>query len=120
MPILDRALPLVLSLILLSACGRGDAARGESADDGGGDVPERERYGGTLVIGATADIGDISPLTWHVQNALYMQEFVLFTPLIAYDRELRPVPRLARSWEVNEDTTLLTFHLRTTCTGTTG
>jgi peptide/nickel transport system substrate-binding protein len=47
-----------------------------------------------------------------VQNALYMQQFVLFTPLITYDAQLRPVPRLAKSWEVNRDTTLLTFHLR--------
>lgn len=70
------------------------------------------RYGGTLVIGVTSDIADISPLTWQVQNALYMQQFVLFTPLITYDEKLRPIPRLARSWEVNADTTLLTFHLR--------
>ena len=70
------------------------------------------RYGGTLVIGAASDIADISPLTWQVQNALYMQQFVLFTPLITYDEKLQPIPRLAKSWEVNADTTLLTFHLR--------
>jgi peptide/nickel transport system substrate-binding protein len=108
MRIQTRALPWLLSA-LLAACGASDSGgeKGEVAD-----VPESERYGGTLVIGASADIGDISPLTWHVQNALYMQQFVLFTPLVAYDRELRPVPRLAKSWEVNADTTLLTFHLR--------
>ena len=33
-------------------------------------------------------------------------------PLIAYDEQLRPVPRLARSWEINADTTELIFHLR--------
>ena len=108
--------PALLALALLSACSsdradRAGAARADSSS-AADSVPEAERYGGTLVIGAAADIGDISPLTWHVQNALYMQQFVLFTPLIAYDRELRPVPRLARRWEVNADTTLLTFHLR--------
>jgi peptide/nickel transport system substrate-binding protein len=96
-------------LVALAACAGGGDAR-----HGGGDaaVPDSARYGGTLVIGYGSDIGDIDPLTWNVQNALYMQESVLFTPLIAYDSLLRPVPRLARSWEVNADTSLLTFHLR--------
>lgn len=100
--------PALCALALLGGCVRADAPAGLAASE----VPEAERYGGTLVLGATADIGDISPLTWQVQNALYMQEAVLFAPLISYDAELRPVPRLARSWEVNRDTTLLTFHLR--------
>lgn len=80
---------------------------------GGGEERDPEaRYGGTLVIGAPTDIADISPLTFQVQNALYIQQFVLFLPLIAYDAQLQPVPRLARAWEVNADTSLLTFHLR--------
>ncbi|HYJ80809.1 MAG TPA: ABC transporter substrate-binding protein [Longimicrobiaceae bacterium] len=107
-PLRLRLLPALALCAVAAACGGDDRAASGGADS----VPEAERYGGTLVIGASADIGDISPLTWHVQNALYMQQFVLFAPLIAYDRELRPVPRLARRWEVNADTTLLTFHLR--------
>jgi peptide/nickel transport system substrate-binding protein len=103
----STVLPALLAAALATACA-GDAKPSPDAAS----VPEARRYGGTLVIGATADIGDISPITWHVQNALYMQEFVLFAPLIAYDSLLRPVPRLAKSWEVNADTTELTFHLR--------
>jgi peptide/nickel transport system substrate-binding protein len=98
----------VLAWCALVACAGADTR--ESPDAGA--VPEARRFGGTLVIGATSDVGDVDPLTWQVQNALYLQETVLFTPLIAYDSLLRPVPRLARSWEVNRDTTLLTFHLR--------
>ena len=94
-------------LLTLAAC-----TADTRTSPGAAAVPEAQRYGGTLVIGANSDIGDISPITWHVQNALYMQQFVLFTPLITYDSTLTPVPRLARSWEVNADTTLLTFHLR--------
>jgi peptide/nickel transport system substrate-binding protein len=101
-------LPIIASLAVLAACTRPDAPRAGS----GADVPEAPRYGGTAVIGSVTDIGDVSPLTWNVQNAQYVQMFVLFMPLIAYDEHLRPVPRLARSWEVNADTTLLTFHLR--------
>jgi len=102
-----RHLSLVITVSALAACG-GDARKPPEATA----ANDSARYGGTLVIGYPSDIGDISPLTWQVQNALYMQQFVLFTPLITYDAQLRPVPRLAKSWEVNADTTLLTFHLR--------
>ena len=103
-----RPIPALLC-VALAAC---TADTRPSRNAGAGAVPDSARYGGTLVIGYASDIGDINPLTWNVQNALYMQESVLFTPLIAYDSALKPVPRLARSWEVNADTTLLTFHLR--------
>jgi peptide/nickel transport system substrate-binding protein len=75
-------------------------------------VPEAARYGGTLVLGAVTDIGDVSPLTFRVQNALYIQQFVLFLPLLTYDADLKPVPRLARSWDIAEDGAAITFHLR--------
>ncbi|SOD03385.1 peptide/nickel transport system substrate-binding protein [bacterium JGI 053] len=101
-----RIFPALLSIAFAACAADTRVAPGTAA------VPDSARYGGTLVIGAGTDIGDIDPLTWNVQNALYMQEAVLFTPLIAYDSALTPVPRLARSWEVNADTTLLTFHLR--------
>lgn len=101
-------LPLLHALALLCGCASGDAPGVPPAAE----VPEAARYGGTLVLGSTSDMGDVNPLTLQLQNALYLQEYVLFTPLIAYDAELRPVPRLARSWEVNRDTTALTFHLR--------
>jgi ABC-type glycerol-3-phosphate transport system substrate-binding protein len=104
MPI--RTFPLVptiaiaLAIALALAACSGDQPRGSAAAakaDSAAEVAESERFGGTLVIAASADIGDISPLTWQVQNALYMQQFVLFAPLIAYDPDLKPVPRLARS-----------------------
>ena len=86
-----RILLPALLLLALAACSRGDVrAPREAASTG-----DSARYGGTLVIGYASDIGDVSPLTWQVQNALYMQQFVLFTPLISYDAQLRPVPRLA-------------------------
>ncbi|HEX8244626.1 MAG TPA: ABC transporter substrate-binding protein [Longimicrobium sp.] len=103
-----RGSATLVSLLLAAAACTSDAPR-TKAD---ASTPDSARYGGTLVIGSASDIGDVSPLTWQVQNALYMQQFVLFTPLITYDAQLRPVPRLAKSWEVNRDTTLLTFHLR--------
>lgn len=76
------------------------------------DVPEEERYGGTAIIASISDIPDINPLTSTETLAAEIQQFVLFLPVIQYDADLRPTPGLARSWEVNEDSTLLTFHLR--------
>jgi peptide/nickel transport system substrate-binding protein len=98
----------VLSLFLLGACEQ--AVPGE-ADDGG-DIAEEDRYGGTVVVGAISDIPDMNPLTSTETLAAEIQQFILFTPVLRYDEDLRPQPALARSWEVNADTTLLTFHLR--------
>jgi peptide/nickel transport system substrate-binding protein len=41
-----------------------------------------------------------------------MQMHMLFMPLVMYDAQLQPVPRLARSWELDEAAGTLTFHLR--------
>ena len=111
MPIRSRPRALLCGVLLglSAACAEDRAAPGLPADE---QVPEAERFGGTLTIGTAADVADVSPLTFTYQPALDLQQFVLFVPLIAYDEQLRPVPRLARSWEIDPDTTFLTFHLR--------
>ena len=96
-------------LLLLTACG-GDAEAG--GDDVDVDVPEAQRYGGTAVVGAIGDIPDINPLTSTDYTSDQIEQYVLFTPVLSYDESFEPVPRYAESWEVNEDTTALTFHLR--------
>lgn len=104
-------LALALGLGLLSACGGGEGGGG-AADDALDDVPEEQRYGGTVVVGNIGDIPDINPLTSTDHTANQVEQFVLFLPLITYDGSFQPVPNFAESWEVNADTTLLTFHLR--------
>ena len=37
----------------------------------------------------------------------------LFSSLVAFDEEMNVVPRIAHSWDISEDGTLYTFHLRT-------
>lgn len=108
-----RSLSL-LALALLAACGGGgDASRpGAGGQAGEPDVPEQERFGGTVVIGAIGPIPDMNPLTSTDHTANQVQQFVLFMPLVTYNDRFEPVPRLARSWEVNADTSELTFHLR--------
>lgn len=104
------------ALALLAACGGGDApAKGGAGQQRAGnepDVPEAQRYGGTLVMGAIGAIPDMNPLTSSDNTANQVQQFVLFMPLITYNEKFEPIPWLARSWEVNADTSALTFHLR--------
>lgn len=107
---LSSCLTLVLSVAVLTGCGGGDGS--DAADSFEADVPEAERYGGTAVVGAIGDIPDINPLTSTDHTSRQIQQFVLFMPLITYDENLQPVPNLARSWELNADTTALTFRLR--------
>lgn len=106
----------LLALALLAACG-GDG--GEAPAKGGGgqaprgdDVPEAQRFGGTAVVALGADVTDVNPVTSADANANNFQMFVMFTPVVRYNEKLEPVPGLARSWELNADSTLLTFHLR--------
>jgi peptide/nickel transport system substrate-binding protein len=101
----------VFSLFLLFplfACG--DAAdRFGAADE---DVAEQDRYGGTAVIGAISDIPDMNPLTSTETLASEIQQHILFLPVVRYDENFEAIPGHARSWEVTEDGSLLTFHLR--------
>jgi peptide/nickel transport system substrate-binding protein len=102
-----RLAPLFLVLVF-AACGDAGVGTGEGFDD----VPEAERYGGTAVMGSIGDIPDMNPLTSTDHTSNQFQQYVLFMPLIRYNADFQPEPYFARSWELNADTTLLTFHLR--------
>ncbi|HEU0052306.1 MAG TPA: ABC transporter substrate-binding protein, partial [Longimicrobium sp.] len=106
------ALPAWLALAALAACGGGGDQKAKGDGEADAAVPEAQRFGGTAVVGAIGDIPDINPLTSTDHTANQVQQFVLFAPLLTYDEKMEPVPWLARSWEVNADTTELTFHLR--------
>ena len=76
-------------------------------------TPQDPRYGGTVVVGTVGEIiGGFMSLTTADHTAAQHQQFVNLMPLIDYDEELQPRPYLAESWEVNDSTTELTFHLR--------
>lgn len=123
---------LVLAACALGACG-GDT-RPDSGPDAGIDgfceramasvdaflararadhpTPPDPRYGGTAVVGTQVELaGGLGPTAHDVLGTQY-QQFVTMMTLVAYDSTLMPRPYLARSWEVNEDTTEITFHLR--------
>ncbi len=76
-------------------------------------MPAGERYGGTAVVGAVGEMpGGMNAFVTAEATAAQHQLFVNLMTLIQVDENLQPTPYLARSWEVSDDFTELTFHLR--------
>lgn len=72
-----------------------------------------ERHGGTAVAAGIGELVDgMNSLVSADYAANQHQIYVNLMTLVRYDRELEPIPWLARSWEFSEDGTTLTFHLR--------
>jgi peptide/nickel transport system substrate-binding protein len=96
-----------LALALAGCRGRGRAGDEEA-------VPDSLRYGGTAVVAYLAEPSSMSQFAAVDENALDLQNFVLFTTLIRYDENLQPQPYLAARWEVAQarSGTVLTFFLR--------
>lgn len=79
----------------------------------GQEQPEGARYGGTVVVGTIGEIMDgMNALITSDHSASQHQLFVNLMTLVTLDEALEPVPWLARSWEVAEDGSAVTFHLR--------
>jgi len=100
----------IAAFATFAACGGvGDAP------DAAPDVPEAERYGGTVVIGGFGDLQSMNGLTASDYNSNSIQRDMLFMPLIRYDENVEPSPWLAERWEVEQlspDTIAVTWHLR--------
>ncbi len=75
--------------------------------------PSGERYGGTAVVGWVGELVDgMNALVSADHGAAQHQTFVNLMTLIQFDEALEPRPYLAREWELSDDATRLTFHLR--------
>jgi peptide/nickel transport system substrate-binding protein len=97
-------------LLLLGACDtdrRGAGEAGEIAD-----IPREQRYGGTITIATIGDMPNMNPLVSSDHNTNQYHMFVMNTPLLRMDESFELQPWGARSWELSEDGTVLTFHLR--------
>lgn len=78
-----------------------------------GEMPPSDLYGGTAVVATIGDIPDgMNGFVSSDNTASQHQSFVHMMTLIMFDEKLSPIPYLAESWEVDEDNTELTFHLR--------
>ena len=77
-----------------------------------GQMPPSERYGGAAVVGGIGEIPN--GMNNHISQdytAAQHQHFVNLMTLVQYDRDLNPVPYLAESWDVDDDSEI-TFHIR--------
>ena len=81
----------------LAACSSKDAASSDSTE-------EQEKW---LELGGTEDIGN---LTAHTTGSLTAQAWV-FDALVDF-RNGEAIPALAERWEISEDGTVYTFHIR--------
>jgi peptide/nickel transport system substrate-binding protein len=110
---IHRAKPstVLLLAVLAAACASPDTGTVVGEDD----VAEAERYGGTVVLGAPADLQTMNALTSSDYNTRMVQQDMLLMTLIRYTEDLEPEAYLAERWDtvrVAPDTLALTFHLR--------
>ncbi|MEX2529397.1 MAG: ABC transporter substrate-binding protein [Gemmatimonadota bacterium] len=76
-------------------------------------TPGGERYGGTAVVGGIGEIPDgMNSLVSADHGANQHQIFMNLMTLLRANGDLELEPYLARDWELNEDLTEVTFHLR--------
>ncbi len=98
---------LLVAAAALAACG----GSSKDATDGSthASVPEG-RTGGTIVWGKASDVVDFDPVTsgaatsWQIMSRVY-------EGLVGIDGDLRPVPKLASSWDQTSPTTYV-FDIR--------
>jgi peptide/nickel transport system substrate-binding protein len=75
-------------------------------------VAESERFGGTAVVGGAADVATVNPAATTGHLAAELQKHVLLMTLLRHDSTMQAEPYLAESWELNQDSTQVVFHLR--------
>jgi peptide/nickel transport system substrate-binding protein len=91
--------------LLAAACGGGDRPAGGDGAAAGPPV-----NGGTAVVAVKSDFDALNPVTVSALATDDVVKYMLFTPLVAFDEKLNPVPHLAERWELAPDA--VTFHLR--------
>ena len=105
--VVGMSLPLVG--FLASACGTEE--KGGSSADGEESNKAAVKKGGVFKTGIQIPGSDLDPLKVNNQGSLGVlaqsAEFLIFS-----DRDLKPVPRLAESWEPNDDGSQWTFKIR--------
>jgi peptide/nickel transport system substrate-binding protein len=112
-----RLLLVLLLLVVCVACRRPEKAVPQAANDTArAGLPQD---GGTLVRRLTVDISTLNP----VRAASGLDGLVhkyLYTPVVYLDRNLQPVPGLAKSWTISPDGRTYRFELNEKATFSDG
>ncbi|MGD8495373.1 MAG: ABC transporter substrate-binding protein [Gemmatimonadales bacterium] len=105
------ALAALLAVGLLAGCGDRGPTSSDRAAAARPDVPEAERYGGTVVVAGRNDLDSMNPFGTLDFESLQHQNFLLFVTLMREGPRGEPLPYLARSWSFDEDSTAVTMEL---------
>ena len=95
-----KRVPLIISAVLFLS-----AAFTQALD---GDAPS---YGDAMVAGSISDARTLIPILAS-DSASSSVCGMIFNGLVKYDKDVRIVPDLAKSWEVSADGREIVFHLR--------
>lgn len=111
------ALPAIAFLLLGGGCRQREQPPTSTAvlaqDD------SQPRAGGTLYRRLQSDVASLNPiLTLSRYDRMVVQ--YLFTPLIQFDENLKPIEGLANAWDVSPDGRRYTFHLNPRATFSDG
>lgn len=107
-----RMLSLLLALAMvlsMAACGSSSAPAATTAGSTGDSTTGAGN--GYVVIGQTSEVANLNPMQYprtpdsNVQN-------LIFSFLVKPDASLNYEPDLAESWDISDDGTVYTFHLR--------
>lgn len=74
-------------------------------------LAQEAQKGGTLRVSVQNRPKDLSPFNT-LNNTGFLIAEMLYCGLTRVDRDLKPAPDLAESWDVSDDATEFTFHLR--------
>jgi len=97
---------LLAGALTVTACGGGSSP----AAGGGGGSTGSGGSGGQLTLGTSLPLVSFDPYNGIDQN--YVIQHTLYSYLITYDKNRKPVPDLATSWTFAPDNTSVTIHLR--------
>jgi peptide/nickel transport system substrate-binding protein len=99
-------------VLALSACGGSgsSAAGGSAGGSASGAAASGSGSGGQLTLGTTEPLVSFDPYNGIDQN--YVIDHTLYSYLVTYDKNRKPVPDLATSWKFAADNKSVTIQLR--------
>jgi len=109
-------LPLLITSLVLAACGQqavSPSASPDEPDETASAAPSAspEASGGTLVVAISSDPGHLNPAIT-TSGGTHTASELLYNGLVGLDDELNPIPELAESWDISDGGRTYTFTLR--------
>ncbi|MDY6820060.1 MAG: peptide-binding protein [Deferribacterota bacterium] len=101
---------LLLLVLIIVSCSDNNNTNKEK-DSGKIAQIENERYGGVLIEGSIGDANNLIPILANDLTS-HMIASMVYNGLLKYDKNLKLVGDLAKSWRVSEDRKEITFTLK--------